>query len=391
MEEAIVIGCGLSGAVTARFLAEEMDKKVTVLERRKHIGGNMFDYRDDVGILVHQYGPHTFHTNKKELMEYMKRFAEWEEYYLTCGSEINGRYTPTPFNFQTIDDFYTKTEAEHIKAEIHREYGVRPRATVVEMLESKNNTVKEYAQFLFENDYRLYTAKQWGISPEEIDISVLKRVPLEFSYNNRYFMDTYQYIPKISYVNFFENLLKHPNIEVKLDVEAMEHLQVDVENAQLKYDGEIINIPVIYTGAIDEILEGKYGRLPYRSLRFEWKTLQKDSYQNAPVVAYPQEPGYIRITEYKKLPIQEVTGVTTIAVEYSLPYEKGKEMEPYYPIPNEENQKLYNKYKNALAVIPNLYLCGRLADYRYYNMDQALESALNLCKVLKNRNYIKMN
>ncbi len=387
MIEALVIGCGLSGAVIARFLAEEMNKKVLVLERRNHIGGNMYDFKNSAGILVHLYGPHTFHTKKKELVEYLKRFSEWEEYYLTCGAEINGKYTPTPFNFQTIDDFYSKEEADKIKAEIRREYGEQSQTTIVEMLESRNETVQNYAQFLFDNDYSLYTAKQWGISPKEIDVSVLKRVPVEFSYRDRYFTDTYQFMPQISYSEFFQNLLKHRNINVHLESEALEHLSIDLETKCIVYEGEALDIPVIYTGAIDELLGGKYGRLPYRSLRFEWRTLQQDSYQNAPVVAYPQEPGYTRITEYKKIPIQKVDGETTIAVEYSLPYEKGKKMEPYYPIPNEENQKLYNKYKSELDTIPNLYLCGRLADYKYYNMDETLESALRLCEEIKERYY----
>ena len=383
MADAIVVGCGLSGAVTARFLAEEMGKKVMILERRNHIGGNMYDFKDEAGILVHLYGPHTFHTNKKELFDYVKRFAQWEEYYLTCGAKMNGKYTPTPFNYQTIDDFYNKEDAENIKTEIRKEYGNRPQATVVEMLESQNETVRNYAQFLFDNDYSLYTAKQWGISPKEIDIGVHKRVPVEFSYRNRYFTDTYQYMPKTSYTEFFQNLLNHENIEVCLGVDALEHLSIDIEHKCVKYDGEDVTIPIIYTGAIDELLGCKYGQLPYRSLRFEWKTLNQDSYQNAPVVAYPQEPGYTRITEYKKLPVQQVEGVTTIAVEYSLPYKNEEKMEPYYPIPNAENQALYDKYKKEISAIKNLYLCGRLADYKYYNMDQTLESALKLCEDLK--------
>lgn len=381
--DVLVIGCGLSGAVTARFLAEEMNRRVLILERRDHIGGNMYDFKDDAGILVHLYGPHTFHTNQKELFAYMQRFGEWEEYHLTCGAVINGKYTPTPFNYRTIEDFFSPEEAEKIKSEIRKEFGDRPQATVVEMLESKNETVRMYAQFLFEHDYSLYTAKQWGVSPSEIDPSVLKRVPVEFSYREGYFRDQYQFMPKVSYVEFFHNLLAHENIEVRLGVEALDVLSVDREKKFLLYKGEPLEIPVIYTGAVDELLGCEYGQLPYRSLRFDWKTLEQDSYQDAPVVAYPQEPGYTRITEYKKLPVQDVPGVTTIAVEYSLPYQPGQKTEPYYPIPSEENQALYDRYRKELDGIKNLYLCGRLADYKYYNMDQTLESALALCQRLQ--------
>lgn len=383
--DVLVVGCGLSGAVIARFLAEEMDKKVVVFERRNHIGGNMYDFRDEAGILVHLYGPHTFHTNEKYLFEYMQRFAGWGEYHLTCGAEINGKFTPTPFNFQTIEDFFSPDEARKIKEEIYREYGERPQATVVEMLESKNCTVRNYAQFLFDNDYKLYTAKQWGISPDAIDVSVLKRVPVEFSYRVGYFHDKYQFMPETSYTDFFNKLLAHKNIEVKLETEALDFISLDTEKRGLFYKGEKWDKPLIYTGAIDELLGGKYGKLPYRSLKFDWKTLGMDSYQSAPVVAYPQAEGYTRITEYKKLPVQDVPGVTTIAVEYSIPYQKGRNLEPYYPIPTNENQCLYEKYRTEAEKVENLYLCGRLADYKYYNMDQTLESALKLCKHLKEK------
>lgn len=381
--DVLVVGCGLAGAVTARFLAEEMGKKVLILERRNHIGGNMYDCKDPSGILVHLYGPHTFHTNKKFLFEYMQRFGEWEEYHLACGAEINGKYTPTPFNFRTIDDFFGADEADKIKGEIRKEYGIRTKATIVEMLESENDTVRKYAQFLFQNDYSLYTAKQWGILPSEIDVSVLKRVPVEFSYREGYFQDKYQFMPKVSYVEFFRKLLEHKNIEIKLGMEALDFLSVDRKKKYLLYKGIKLDKPVVYTGAIDELLGGIYGRLPYRSLRFEWKTLKQESYQPAPVVAYPQAPGYTRITEYKKLPVQHVAGITTIAVEYPLPYQKGKETEPYYPILTRENQNIYEKYRKETEDVKNLYLCGRLADYKYYNMDQTLESAIELCKVLK--------
>lgn len=381
--DAIVVGCGLSGAVTARFLAEEMGKQVLLLERRDHIGGNMYDHTDSYGILVHKYGPHTFHTNKKNLFEYMQRFAEWEEFRLTCGAEINGKYTPTPFNFRTIDDFFDDREAAAIKREIRNEFGDRSQATVVEMLESGNPTVSGYARFLFDNDYSLYTAKQWGVEPSEIDPGVLKRVPVEFSYREGYFRDTYQVMPRKSYTHFFRNLLDHPKIDVRLGVDALKSISVDLKQKRILFNGETVKIPVIYTGVIDELGGYRYGQLPYRSLRFEWKTYDRDSFQKAPVVAYPQAKGYTRITEYKKIPVQNVPGITTVAIEYSLPWKKGEKMEPYYPIPTAENQKIYDRYRHEFDQIENLYLCGRLADYKYYNMDQTLESALKLCTLLQ--------
>lgn len=378
--DALVIGCGLTGAVVARFLAEELNKKVVIWERRNHIGGNMYDYYDEHNILVHKYGPHTFHTTKKNLFDYMCRFAEWDEYKLTCMAYVNGKFTPTPFNFQTIDDYYDVEEADDLKQRIKKVFDGRQTATVLEVLNCNDEKVRAYAQFLFDNDYSLYTAKQWGVSAKEIDPSVLRRVPLRFSYDVGYFDDEYQVMPAKSYTEFFTNLLNHPNISVQLGVEALEHLKIN--NGKILIDNLEQNIPVIYTGALDELFGLKYGKLPYRSLRFEWKYEDIESKQDAPVVAYPQADGFTRITEYKKLPVQNVKG-TTYAVEYPLTYNENEKMEPYYPVLTEDSQLMYARYAAKAKQIKGLYCAGRLADFKYYNMDQALERALELCELLK--------
>lgn len=372
--EALVIGCGLSGAVVARELAEK-GCKVTIWERRDHIGGNMYDYTDKHGFLVQKYGPHTFHTKKKELYDYMCRYGQWQEYKLTCGAEIDGKCTPTPFNFQTIDDFYSVEDAGELKQHLHQAFGDRETATVVEVLSNPDPIVRRYAEFLFEKDYSLYTAKQWGVSPDKIDPSVLKRVPLRFSYDVGYFNDAYQAMPRDSFTSFFEQLLDHPNIRYELNVEALDHLETD--GTQLLIDGKPFDAPVIYTGALDELFACEYGMLPYRSLRFEWKYTDADSFQDMPVVAYPQADGYTRITEYKKLPVQNEKG-SSYAVEYPLQYVPGSGSEPYYPVLTQESQEQYASYLRKAESIPNLFLCGRLADFKYYNMDQALERALQM-------------
>ena len=381
MKRALVIGCGLSGAVIARELAER-EYNVIVLERRSHIGGNMYNHVDEHGIRVHDYGPHTFHTKKKELFDYICCYSVWDDYKLTCGAEINGICTPTPFNFQTIDDFYDKQRAERIKKAIKEEFPGKETATVVEALESENTFIHEYAQFLFDNDYSLYSAKQWGVSPSEIDSSILRRVPLRFNYDVGYFEDEYQAMPHDGYVAFFNRLLDHGNISVELNVDALQRIRI-VEN-KIVYDGKIIDYPVIYTGPLDELFEHQYGELPYRSLRFKWVYENIDSKQNMPVVAYPQAPDFVRIIEYKKLPFQNVKG-TTYEIEYSLPYMPGTKNEPYYPLLTDESQKLYGKYLKLLQLIPNIYVCGRLGDFKYYNMDQALERALTVCNEIINR------
>ena len=374
----LVVGCGLSGAVIARHLAEN-GKKVTIWERRDHIGGNMFDYTDEHGFLVQKYGPHTFHTKNKALYDYMCRFEKWNPYKLTCGAVWDGKYTPTPFNFTTIDTFYSEKDATVLKEKLKTAFDGRETATVVEVLQHPDPDIRGYAEFLFENDYAPYTAKQWGVSPKEIDPSVLKRVPLRFSYNIGYFDDAYEVMPANSFTDFFKNILNHQNIEVKLGIDALEHLKADGEF--LYIDGKETDITVIYTGALDELFGGIYGQLPYRSVKFDWKYQEIDSLQNAPVVAYPKEPGFTRITEYKKLPCQDKPG-TSYAVETSLPYKEGEKMEPYYPVLTEASQKQYADYKALADKIPNLIYCGRLGDFKYYNMDQALERALEICEKL---------
>ena len=379
--DVLVVGCGLSGSVIARHMAEE-GKQVVIWERRNHIGGNMYDYIDKHGFLVKKYGPHTFHTKKEELFDYMTRFEDWNEYFLTCGATWGGKYTPTPFNFTTIDTFYPEEKAAVLKKKLSEAFSGQETATVVEVLAHPDPDIRSYAQFLFENDYAPYTAKQWGVDPSQIDPSVLKRVPLRFSYKDGYFDDPWQVMPVHSFTSFFENLLDHPNIHVELGVEALEHLTVQKDCLLL--DGKELEIPVIYTGALDELFGGIYGQLPYRSLRFDWKYTDANSLQDAPVVAYPQESGFTRITEYKKLPVQDHPG-SSYAVEYPLPYQEGEKMEPYYPVLTEQSKAQYEKYKALANRIPNLICCGRLADFQYYNMDQALERALLICcHVFKN-------
>lgn len=373
--DAVVVGCGLTGGVISRHLAET-GKHVLILERRGHVGGNMYDYVDEHGFLVQKYGPHTFHTKKKELYDYMCHFEEWEEYKLTCGAFIDGKCTPTPFNFQTIDDFYSKSEAEELKAHINFAFSGRTTATVTEVMAHSDPLISGYAKFLFEKDYSLYTAKQWGISPSEIDVSVLERVPLRFSYDVGYFDDEFQVMPKHSFTTFFENLLDHENIHIELGINALEYIKI--VGSKILLNGNRANIPIIYSGAVDELFEFKFGKLPYRSLHFEWKHENKESIQDMPVVAYPQAEGFTRITEYKKLPVQNKQG-SSYAVEYPVIYNSDGNNEPYYPILTEKSLKQTAEYATLADSVENLFCCGRLGDFKYYNMDQALARALEIC------------
>ena len=373
-----IAGSGIVGAVLAAELAKK-GHTVQVLERRAHAGGNVYDYDDEYGIHVHHYGPHIFHTNDDEVYRYVSDNCELKDFNLVCGSVMDGKCVPTSFDFSSVDTFFQE-EAEEIKVHIKAEFGDRASATVLEMLESQDSYVRRFADFLYEKDYKPYTAKQWGIDPEKVDRQIFKRVPILFSYGSKYFSDKYQAMPVKGYMEFIENLLKHPSIELRLNEEALDRFSIR-DNQVMDGDKPLDGI-LIFTGALDELFDCKHGKLPYRSLRFVWKHEDIDSFQDMPVVAYPQAEGFTRITEYKKLPVQEVRG-TTYAVEYPLPYTQGEAMEPYYPVLTEESQKLFRKYYDEAKQVRGLAFAGRLAEFKYYNMDQAIRRALDLASELQ--------
>ena len=373
-----IAGSGIVGAVLAAELAKK-GHTVQVLERRAHAGGNVYDYDDEYGIHVHHYGPHIFHTNDDEVYRYVSDNCELKDFNLVCGSVMDGKCVPTSFDFSSVDIFFQE-EAEEIKVHIKAEFGDRASATVLEMLESQDSYVRRFADFLYEKDYKPYTAKQWGIDPEKVDRQIFERVPILFSYGSKYFSDKYQAMPVKGYMEFIENLLKHPSIELRLNEEALDRFSIR-DNQVMDGDKPLDGI-LIFTGALDELFDCKHGKLPYRSLRFVWKHEDIDSFQDMPVVAYPQAEGFTRITEYKKLPVQEVRG-TTYAVEYPLPYKQGEAMEPYYPVLTEESQKLFRKYYDEAKQVRGLAFAGRLAEFKYYNMDQAIRRALDLARELQ--------
>ena len=373
-----IVGSGIVGAVLAAELAKK-GHEVQVLERRSHAGGNVYDYDDAHGIHVHHYGPHIFHTNDDEVYRYVSDYCELKDFNLVCGSVMDGKCVPTSFDFSSVDTFFPE-EAEEIKAHIKAEFGDRASATVLEMLESQDSYVRRFADFLYEKDYKPYTAKQWGIDPEKVDRQIFKRVPILFSYGSKYFSDKYQAMPVKGYMEFIENLLKTPGITLRLNEEALDRFSIR-DNQVMDGDKPLDGV-LIFTGALDELFACKHGKLPYRSLRFEWKHEDIDSFQDMPVVAYPQAEGFTRITEYKKLPVQEVRG-TTYAVEYPLPYKQGEAMEPYYPVLTEESQELFQKYYDEAKQVKGLAFAGRLAEFKYYNMDQAIRRALDLARELQ--------
>lgn len=379
----IIVGAGLTGGILARKLAENSKKRVLIVERRNHIAGNTYDFEDKHGIKTQMYGPHVLHTNSDVVYNYITQFCEPINYRTKCEAVIDGVSTPSPFNFKTIDQFYNKEDAKRLKEKLLAYYDNRPSVTVVEMLESKDNDIREFAEFLFEKDYKLYTAKQWNLQPEEIDPSVLKRVPIVLSYGDTYFYDKYEFMPKEGFIEMYKKIIDYPGIEVQLGVEALDYLSIDYENKIIKWDGEAANI--IYTGAIDELFNYRFGLLPYRSLYFMYENVEKNSFQDVAIVAYPQVKGYTRITEYTKMPFQNCNGWTNAVYEYPVAYDKNSDRgnEPYYPVITYESNKVFNKYKALADTFENLILCGRLADFKYYNMDQVIIRTLELYEAME--------
>jgi UDP-galactopyranose mutase len=354
----LVVGAGFSGSVIAERIATQLGKKVLVVDKRNHIGGNAYDHYDNSGILVHKYGPHIFHTNSRDVFEYLSKFTEWRSYEHRVLASVDGQLLPIPINLDTINKLYglnlTSFQVPEFFASIAepKEY-IRTSEDVV---------VSKVGRELYEKFFRNYTRKQWGLDPSELDKSVISRIPTRTNRDDRYFTDTYQAMPLHGFTRMFENMLNHPNIKVMLNTDYRE-----IEKA----------IPcreMIYTGPVDEFFEMRYGKLPYRSLEFKHETHNKQVFQPAPVVNYPNEQLYTRITEFKYLTGQEHVKTSIV---YEFPRAEG---DPYYPVPRPENAEIYKKYKALADATPGVYFVGRLATYKYYNMDQCVAQALTVYK-----------
>lgn len=385
--DVIVVGAGFAGSVIAERFANDANKNVLILEKRNHIGGNMYDFIDDNGVRYHEYGPHIFHTNSKDVVDYLSNFTEWYPYEHRVLGLIEGKKVPIPFNLTSIEKCFDAEKAERLKKLLLDNYGMDTKVPILKLRANENAEIKELAEFIYENVFKYYTMKQWGFTPEEIDPGVTARVPVLVGRDDRYFQDKYQCMPLEGYTAIFEKMLKNDKIKILLGVDAHEFIKVDTENKQVYYEGELFDGPVVFTGAVDDLLEYELGDLPYRSLDFDVQS-HDGTYQEVATVNYPtpaEKNAYTRITEYKLMMNDAKLDKTTIAVEYPLAYNRHGEKGniPYYPIFAEGNQAKYEKYCDLIKPITNLHLLGRLADYRYYNMDQIIARALMVYKQIR--------
>lgn len=378
--DTIIVGSGIAGATAARILAEKGNQRVLVIERRSHVGGNCFDEYDEHGILIHTYGPHIFHTGDEKVREFLSRFTEWFDFGHEVVAKVGEQLIPVPFNLNTLHMVYDDEKAARLEKKLIEEYGEEARVPIMKLRENEDPDVREIAEYVYQNVFLKYTMKQWGQTPEEISPEVTGRVPIVISYDNRYFKDKYQSVPLKGFTPMFEEMLAHDNIEVWLNADCSEVLSF--VDGKKYFQGEEFSGNLIYTGAIDELFELRFGRLPYRSLDFKFEHLNQDSFQDHSVVNYTVSEDFTRITEFKFLTGQKDTDGTTIVREYPFAYTGAEGEIPYYAILNDENETLYNRYKQLTEEFDNFYLLGRLAEYKYYNIDAMALKAMELAEKL---------
>ncbi|MEI6258810.1 MAG: UDP-galactopyranose mutase [Deltaproteobacteria bacterium] len=359
----LIVGAGLTGCTMAERIACQRDETVLIVEQRDHIAGNAWDEYSEDGILLHKYGPHIFHTNSKKVWDYLSHFTRWRSYFHLVLASVEGNLVPLPFNLNSIEQIFPTAMAERLTHKLVNRYGYESKVPILELRKTKDVDLRFLADYVYKNVFQNYTIKQWGMKPEELLPTVSARVPILISRDNRYFQDIYQGIPSHGYGALVRNMLRHPNIRIMLNT-RWQDIRQDVTFKRM-----------VFTGPIDEYFEYKHGELPYRSLYFNLQTLPIAQYQPASQINYPNEYDYTRITEHKLLTGQ-IHSMTTIIHEYPMTHITGQTV-PYYPVPTATNQDIYREYANeAYGLGDKVIFIGRLADYKYYNMDQVVELAL---------------
>lgn len=363
----IIIGAGLSGAIMAERIASQLGEEVLVIDRRSHIAGNIYDYVDKNGICVQKYGPHIFHTQIERVWEYLSNFTQWNSYVFKPKVVINGKKITLPFNLNSIEQSFESDLAQKLISKLIVKYGEEAKISILDLKNQDDKDLKFLADYIYKNVFEGYTTKQWGLKPEEIDPAITARVPVFISRDDRYFQDKYQGIPLLGYTKMVQNILKHPKIEVVLNKDFK-----DIQN-EVTYDR------LFFTGSIDEFFDYKYGVLPYRSLHFDIVEKKLEFYQETAMVNYPNEYDFTRITEHKHF-LSDKSENTIISLEYPQTFKLG-ENERFYPISNDTNNEMYQKYLEEAKEFKNIYFFGRLGNYKYYNMDLVIDNALKMFKV----------
>lgn len=377
MFDYVVVGAGLSGVVMAERIASQLKKRVLIIERREHVGGNTYDYYNEDGILVNRYGPHVFHTKVREIWDYLSQFTEWNYYQHKVLSHIDGNLVPVPFNLNSIKILFPKPIAEKFSNKLVDFFGYGSKVHVLELKETKDDDLKFLADYVYEKVFLNFTFKQWGLKPEELDLSVTGRVPIFVSYDDRYYKDEYQGVPKFGYTRMIKNMLDHTNIKLMLNTDYREILTVNHLSKQIKLFGQQFEGKLVYTGKIDELFDFCYGELPYRGLELKFETINTENYQPAGTINYPNEYEFTRVSEMKQMTGQQ-NKATTLVREF--PKDCKRNDIPYYPIPQAKNLEVYNKYKEMAKDYSSILLTGRLADYKYYDMHASILKALDKFK-----------
>lgn len=381
--DAIIAGAGISGLTAARKLAES-GKQVIIVEKSKAIGGHCYDYVNEHGIFVQLYGPHIFHTDKKDIWDFVSRFTEWYPYQHKVGVVIDGKMVPIPFNLNSLHSLFPDKMATRLEEKLLETFPYGNRVPILELNKTNDEDMNYLAEFVYEKIFLNYTIKQWGGKrPEELDSSVTSRVPVVISKDDRYFSDAYQGIPKNGFTKMMKNMVDHPNIHLLLNTDIMDVVELSDQKIIIddrEYKGELI-----YTGPIDELFDYKYGDLPYRSVKMTFENVKTDGlYQPLAVVNYPNNYNFTRITDLKQFQQEPNNSYSTLLKEYPQEYNRG-ENRPFYVIDNEYSQKCYSDYKKDVDKITNLTCLGRLGEYRYYDMDDAVEAAMNCVNSLKEK------
>ncbi|HEX8039353.1 MAG TPA: UDP-galactopyranose mutase, partial [Chryseosolibacter sp.] len=356
MFDYLIVGAGFAGSVLAERLANVLEKKVLIVDQRDHIGGNAYDYYNKDGILIHKYGPHIFHTNARKVFDYLSHFTAWRPYEHRVLASVDGQLVPMPINLDTINKLYSL----HLNCQELEAFFESKAEKLQKIVTSEDVVVSKVGRELYQKFFRGYTRKHWDLDPSELDASVSARVPARTSRDDRYFTDTYQAMPAQGYTRMFQKMLSHPNIKIMLNTDYKEIVDV------IPYK------TMIYSGPIDSYFNYCYGRLPYRSIEFRFETHETEFFQPTGTINYPNEHPYTRITEFKHLTGQK-HHKTSIVYEY--PQAEG---DPYYPIPRPENAEIYKKYQDLAKTMTKTYFTGRLATYRYYNMDQVVAQSLSV-------------